>query len=195
MLWNVCTCLGCSKHFLSLFPIHTLLVHASHWRLQSITLHASKITIKIFLQEVELHNSSWYELCSTTCVVTLILFTFTHSMNLLTGWLLPSHKYLAELCQSEKWNPWDGAWTGSLSAHYRLPVIKLPCHFQGLWIPSTQHSSWETSPLQIIASCSSEWVQNRHLLLPCPLLPLVYVLIGENLVWESHLSTWSYINS
>lgn len=95
MLWNICICPGCSKHFLSLFPIHTLLVHASHWRLQLITVHASKITIKIFLLEVELHNNSMYELCSTTCAVILILFTFTHSMNLPTGWLLPSQKYLA----------------------------------------------------------------------------------------------------
>lgn len=131
MLWNVCICLRCSKHFLSLFPIHTFLVHASHWRLQLITVHASKITIKIFLLEVELHNNSLYELCSTTWVVTLILFH-----------LYPLHGFANRMVPAQpegsgralpvtETTSMGRNWTGSLSAHYR------PCHFTGT--KSSQH--------------------------------------------------------
>lgn len=178
MLWNVCICLWCSKHFLSLFPIHTLLVFASHWRLQLITVHASKITIKIFLLQVELHNSL-YELCSTSCAVALTLH------------LYPPHGFANRMVPAQPEGPgralpvremksmgWRLDWepVSSLQAPSNVNYLVL---LQGLRIPSTQHSSWKTSLPQIIESCFSKWLQNSHLLLPCPLLHLVYVLIGE----------------
>lgn len=120
-LWNVCRCPGSSKHFLSLFPIHTFLVHASPWMLQLIIAYASKIIIKIFFLKLELRNDSLYEdLCSTTCVGILILFTFTCCMDLLTVLSHPAIstcrdlpvREITSMCQT-------GLGSGSLSTYYR----------------------------------------------------------------------------
>lgn len=115
-LWNDCTCPGSSKQFLSLFSIHTCLVHAGPGTLQLITAYVSKAINKIFFLKVELHNNSLYgDPCSASCVIILMFFTFTYCTDLLTVFFLRSHKYLHDSA-SQKPRVRDG--TGSLATHH-----------------------------------------------------------------------------
>lgn len=141
MLWNVCICLRCSKQFLSLFPIHTLLVLDSHWRLQLFTVCALKITIRIFLLEVELHNNSLCELCSTTCVVTLTLHL--HPLHGFANRMVPAQPEVpgrALPVIEMKSMGWRLDWepVSSLQAPSNVNYLVV---LKGLRIPSTQHSS------------------------------------------------------